>query len=261
MCGRHLLSFPSARITPSADGEKKTWACHEHAHPPVRPSPHPPLRAPLSSLPPHALCEGSDISFFEQCSMATSTTGLCEVHTYYVHVDVYVNVCMYVCDVISRRHLLILSFSSFFSGGISRLGRMGNANAKSPDFLAIVTRFQSGARHRPCTPCRAHCQPPLAVVDSLDWAWGCRTLKWGYCTGVSDHRVLLDTDIHRSCSDAYAHVCVTPPSLVLCWCRAPQTSIPTFDGFPESAERGKKQPTAPAPLVNVSQLGRASHYV
>ena len=76
--------------------KKKTWACHEHAHPPVRPSPHPPLRAPLSSLPPHALCEGSDISFFEQCSMATSTTGLCEVHTYYVHVDVYVNVCMYV---------------------------------------------------------------------------------------------------------------------------------------------------------------------
>ena len=140
---------------------------------------------------------------------------------------------------ISRRHLLILSFSSFFSGGISRLGRMGNANAKSPDFLAIVTRFQSGARHRPCTPCRAHCQPPLAVVDSLDWAWGCRTLKWGYCPGVSDHRVLLDTDIHRSCSDAYAHVCVTPPSLVLCWCRAPQTSIPTVDGFPESAERKK----------------------
>ena len=125
---------------------------------------------------------------------------------------------------------------------------MGNANAKSPDFLAIVTRFQSGARHRPCTPCRAHCQPPLAVVDSLDWAWGCRTLKWGYCTGVSDHRVLLDTDIHRSCSDAYAHVCVTPPSLVLCWCRAPQISIPTFDGFPESAERGKNNPLRPPHL-------------
>lgn len=97
---------------------------------------------------------------------------------------------------------------------ISRLGERGwdNANAKSPDFPAIVTRFQSGghARHRGGVDAPCHTASPLPPTHTLvEWLCLCQggvgtphaqigklggfavLAQRSRRSGRSDHRVVL----------------------------------------------------------------------